>query len=130
MTTLPPHCTDEQTGITYTLSADGNYYIPDLILPPQEEYDIGRYGRMRHYYLRKHRKGLFSVMLTQGTLNQHLHEVDVRAWEQVDAIVQHFAKQNGTDEALKARDPMRWVGLMNNYRHCDEEIVLREVVWE
>jgi len=59
-----------------------------------------------------------------------LHEVDVRARTQVDAIVRHFAKQDGTDETLKARDQLRWVGLMNNYRHYAEEIILREVVWE
>ena len=132
MQKLAPHYTDEKTGIAYTLV--GDYYLPDFSLAmesePQEEYVIGRYGRMRANYLKNHRRTLYSGLLMSGKLHEHLHEVEERAMRQVEDIVQHFAKTEGTDERLKAENQMRWVGLMNNYRHCAEEIVLKEVVFE
>lgn len=132
MKKLAPHYTDEKTGIAYTLV--GDYYLPDFALEvesePQEEYVIGRYGRMRANYLKNHRRALYSELLISGKLHEHLHEVEKRAMRQVEDIVKHFAKIEGTDERLKAENQMRWVGLMNNYRHCAEEIVLKEVVFE
>ena len=132
MQKLAPHYTDEKTGIAYTLV--GDYYLPDFSLAmesePQEEYVIGRYGRMRANYLKNHRRALYSGLLMSGKLHEHLHEVEERAMQQMEDIVQHFAKTEGTDEKLKAENQMRWVGLMNNYRHCAEEIVLKEVVFE
>ncbi|MDD4415049.1 MAG: TnpV protein [Oscillospiraceae bacterium] len=132
MQKLAPHYTDEKTGIAYTLV--GDYYLPDFSLAvesePQEEYVIGRYWRMRANYLKSPRLTLYSGLLTSGKLHEHLHEVEERAIRQVEDIVQHFAKSEGTDERLKAENQMRWVGLMNNYRHCAEEIVLKEVVFE
>ncbi|MDD4415042.1 MAG: TnpV protein [Oscillospiraceae bacterium] len=132
MQKLALHYTDEKAGIAYTLV--GDYYLPDFSLAvesePQEEYVIGRYGRMRANYLKNHRRALYSGLLMSGKLHEHLHEVEERAMQQVEDIVQHFAKTEGTDEKLKAENQMRWVGLMNNYRHCAEEIVLKEVVFE
>jgi hypothetical protein len=126
------HYTNEETGISYTLV--GDYYLPDFALAieaePQEEYDIGRYGRMRLNYLKNHRRVLYTNLLMSGELPEHLYETDQRARRQIDEIVQHWAKADGTNEDLKQRDQMRWVGLMNNYRHCAEEIVLKEVVYE
>ena len=68
-------------------------------------------------------------MLMDGSLWQHLHEVEAHAQSSVDAISARMAEVDGVTEDLKATDPMRWIGLMNNYRHCAEEFVLRDVVY-
>lgn len=112
----------EELGGTYTQV--GDYYFPNLTVEGQaEEYPIGKYGRMRETYLKNHQPGLYTDLLTTGELAKHLHEAEREAREQVEQIVAAMAKAEGCDEALKARDPMRWVGLMNNYRMCAEEII-------
>ena len=119
----------EQMGGTYTKV--GDYYLPNLSLPAEgENISFGKYGRMRLCYLKEHRQVLYNSLLNSGKLNEHLQEVNQRANAQVNQIVKTMAKADGTDESLKARDQMRWVGLMNNYKACAEEIVLKEVVYE
>lgn len=115
-----------ENGIRYVLQDD--YYSPDLMLPEQEYFHIGKYGRLRKDYLEKHRRGLYTKLLTTCKLNEHLYEVDTVAARMNEQIVNAMAKADGTNELLKATDQMRWTGLMNNYRHCAEEFVLREVV--
>ena len=73
MTTLAPRYTNEETGISYTLSPEG-YYLPDLALPQEPAHDIGRFGRMRRRYLQNHRPALFIDLLMSGKLNEHLFE--------------------------------------------------------
>jgi len=119
---------DEKNGLYYTLAKDGMYY-PNLALSESSEYQIGKYGRMHLRYLQAHRKAMYSKLLMSGKLNQHLHDIDAKAQEQIDEIVASMAKANGTDENLKATDQMEWVGRMNNYRACAEEIVLREIIY-
>ncbi|MDD4124494.1 MAG: TnpV protein [Eubacteriales bacterium] len=119
----------EEMGGTYR--QEGDYLIPNLILPAQKDMvPLGKYGRMHLHFLKEHRRVLYTNLLTSGKLDEHLHEVDQCATEQVEQIVAAMAKQDDCDETLKARDQLRWVGLMNNYRHCAEEIVLKEVVYE
>jgi predicted metalloendopeptidase len=122
--------TDEKTGINYTLQ--GDYFLPNLILPKQEYFHIGKYGRLRKAYLEKYRKALYVNFLATCKLNEHLNEVDTIATRMVEQIVQAMAEADGTDEPpLRATDQMRWAGLMNNYRHCEEEIVpLWDVVYK
>ena len=117
----------EEMGGTYT--RQGDYYIPDLELPPQEDYFIGRFGQLHLRYIKKNKRVLYTNLLTSGELNQYLHTLDEQATERFNAIVADLAKAEGTNEALKASEPMRWVGLMNNYRHSAEEIVLKELVY-
>ena len=117
-----------ENGIRYVLQ--GDYYLPDLILPEQEYFHIGKYGRLRKAYLEKHRRALYANLLTTCKLYEHLHEVDITATRIVEQINQAMAEADGTDEHLKAADQTRWTGLMNNYRHCAEEFVLRDVVYE
>lgn len=117
----------EEMGGTYTLV--GDYYIPDLALPPQEEFFIGRFGQLHLRFIKKNKRGLYINLLTSGELNRYLHTLDGQATERFNAIVTALAKAEGTDENLKASDPMRWVGLMNNYRHSAEEIVFKELVY-
>lgn len=118
----------EEMGGTYTLGADGMYY-PDLELPEEEAPRYGKYGRMRHTYLREHKKAYYTTLLFDGKLVAHLNEIDDAANDRLDLIVKQMAKIQGINEALKSRNQMSWVGAMNNIRNAAEEIVLSEIVY-
>ena len=115
----------EQNGITYELR--GEQYYPLLEVPEQKE--IGKYGKLHLKYLKEHRKGRYTNLLSEGTLNQRLYEIDVEARTMVETIISRLAAERGVDENLKARDMLRWVAEMNNIKASAEEIVLREVVY-
>ena len=115
----------KENGITYELR--GEQYYPLLELPEQKE--IGKYGKLHLEYLKAHRKGRYTNLLSEGTLNQRLYEVDVEAKTMVETIISRLAAERGVDENLKARDMLRWVAEMNNIKTSAEEIVLREVVY-
>ena len=114
----------KQNGITYELR--GEQYYPLFELPEQKE--VGKYGRLHLEYLKKYRKGRYTNLLSEGTLNQRLYEIDVEAKQMVESIITCLATERGIDENLKARDMLRWVAEMNNIKADAEEIVLREVV--
>ena len=115
----------EQNGITYELR--GEQYYPLLELPEQKE--IGKYGRLHLDYLKNHRKGRYTNLLSKGTLNQRLYEIDVEAKTMMKTIIPRLASERGIDENLKARDMLRWAAEMNNIKASAEEIVLREVIF-
>ena len=115
----------EQNGFTYELR--GEQYYPLLELPEQREF--GKYGRLHLKYLKEHRKGRYTNLLSEGTLNQRLYEIDVEAKTVVESIITRLADERGIDEDLKARDMLRWVAEMNNIKASAEEIVVREVVY-
>ena len=112
--------------LTYTRC--GDYYIPDLKLSEQPEAPIGKYGRMRQRYLKEHRPGLYSSLILSEKLYPHLLEIDRAARERMDAMLPRMMEAAGVTEELKARDPMRWVGLMNTLTAQIEEILLRELI--
>lgn len=107
----------------------GDYLIPDLTIKVNDK-PIGKYGRMRLRYLKEHRKGLYSVMLLNGTLQDHLTEIDETARERMERMVRCCEEWDGINEELKARDPMEWVRRMNGIKAQTEEIVLNELVYE
>ena len=113
--------------ITYT-ERNGIFY-PDLALPKQTNYPIGKYGRMRLDFMLKHRRGTYTTILTEGRLNEYLHEIDEQAAELMEITMARLADERGITEELKAADQMRWVQEMNNARASVEEIILREVVY-
>ena len=115
----------EQNGITYELR--GEQYYPLLELPEQKE--IGKYGRLHLKYLKEHHKGRYTDLLSEGTLNQRLYEIDAEAKTIVETIITRLAAERGIDENLKVRDMLRWVAEMNSIKASAEEIVLREVVY-
>ena len=115
----------EQNGITYELR--GEQYYPLLELPEQKE--IGKYGRLHLKYLKEHRKGRYTNLLSEGALNQRLYEIDVEAKTMIESIITRLTAERGIDEDLKAHDMLRWVAEMNNIKARAEEIVLREVVY-
>jgi len=117
----------EELGGTYRQV--GDYLIPDIELP-ERNYEIGKYGRMRHRYLKERRKIQYTTMILDGTLYDHLEEIDRSCNERIETMVTAMKKQQGITEELKARDQLAWVGAMNNIRSCAEEVILRELVYE
>lgn len=118
----------EQNGGSYRHV--GDYLIPNLILPSEEvRVTLGKWGMMHKDYLEKHKKVLFNTLLIHGKLYQHCAEVEKQANEMYDMLVKRMADNDGVTEELKATDQMRWVGLMNNYRKCTEEIICSTLVF-
>lgn len=115
------------TELTYKWA--GDYLIPDLTIRVNDK-PIGKYGRMRLRYLQEHRKGLYTVMLLGGTLQDHLAEIDENAQERMEHMVKCCVEREEIDEELKARDPMEWVKRMNGIKAQAEEIVLSELIYE
>ena len=111
--------------LTYTMQ--GDYRLPNLI--PPESPKVGKYGMLRHSYLRKHREGLYTGMLMKGTLNTHLEEVDRQAQKMLDDLTEQMKALNGVTEQLKAEDQMRWVQMMNSIRHSAEEVILNDLIY-
>ena len=116
----------ENLGGTY--HEENGHLIPNVTLPEQTDYQIGKYGRMHLDYIKQHRRGRYTTLLTEGKLNTRLHEIDLEANEMLETIIPRLATERGIDENLKACDMLRWVAEMNNINASAEEIVLREVV--
>ena len=106
---------------------EGDYLIPDLY--PPEAPRIGKYGTLRHQYLRSSHRGIFDGMLLEGTLNAHLEEIDRQANEMMELLTAQMAQAEGVTEQLKASDQMQWVVRMNGIRVRAEEIVLNDIVF-
>ena len=117
----------EKLGGTYR-EVNG-HLIPDVVLPEQTDYQLGKYGRMHLDYIKQHRRGRYTTLLTEGKLNARLHEIDLEANEMLETIIPRLATERGIDEDLKARDMLSWVTEMNNIKASAEEIVLREVIY-
>ena len=117
----------EEMGGTYRQV--GYYFIPNITLPDDGEYQIGKYGRMRRSYLKKYRKILYNNYVLEGTLFKHLAEIDQACNERIENIISAMAKQEGVTEALKATNQMEWVRYMNSIRNRAEEIILNELVY-
>ena len=117
-----------QNGIEYELR--GEQYYPLLDLGEQTSYEIGKYGNLHLDFIKKHRRGTYTTLMTENRLNEHLHSIDEQAHEQIDLHIAQMAKRMGVTEELKASDPMRWVQMMNNIKASAEEIVLKEVVYK
>ena len=116
----------ENLGGTY--HEENGHLIPNVTLPEQTDYQIGKYGQMHLDYIKNHRRGRYTTLLTEGKLNTRLHKIDLEANEMLETISPRLATERGIDENLKAHDMLRWVAEMNNIKASAEEIVLREVV--
>ena len=116
-----------KNGIEYV--RQGDYYIPNLALPEETEYQIGKYGRLRRTFLKEHHNWLYSTMLMQGTLLKHLAEIDETCNSTLKYMMSKMAKQEGVTEQLKATDQMAWVQKMNSIKHRAEEFIFSEYVY-
>ena len=117
-----------QNGIKYELR--GEQYYPIFSETNTAEHHIGKYGQLHLAYIKQHKRGTYTTLLTEGKLNAHLHEIDVQANEMVEAIVANLVCKRGIGEELKASDALKWVAEMNNIKASAEEIVLREVIYQ
>ncbi len=105
----------------------GDYFIPDLKLrktPP-----IGKYGRMRKQFLKEHRPILYNKLTLSESLFPHLLEIEEAAGRRLDSLIPALTREAGATEAMKAADPLRWVGLMNTCKTQAEEIILEELIY-
>ena len=115
------------TEITYT--RQGDYNLPNLLPPQEEPVPHGKYALLRRRFLKEHRRITYTNLLTSGQLSSHLSEIQQTAQRRIEQIVTQMAKAEGVTEELKERDPMKWVGLMNNLQNAAEEMVLEELIY-
>ena len=117
----------EQSGGAYTMQ--GDYRLPNITLPAENERPIGVWGQRRLRYLKQHHKVLYYNLLTSGKLHSHLADVEEEAQALFSRLVKEYAEKEGVAEQLKAADPMAWVRRMNNIRSRVIEVVNAEVVF-
>ena len=117
----------EQIGGTYR--QEGDYLIPNLLPPEGSDTPLSKYGRLRHTFLKEHHNGIYTAMLMDGSLWDHLHEIDQSCNQHLDRIVTQMAEQENVTETLKAADQMEWVRRMNSIHNRAEEIVLADIVY-
>lgn len=116
-------------GITYR--REGDYLIPNLAVDEGigDNYRIGKYGYLRLDWLQQNKKGLYTELMLEGKLPEHLVEIDKHANERVKKIVEEFAKSENVDESLKQSNQLEWVRMMNNFKNEAEEIVFNELIY-
>lgn len=118
---------DEKNGLWYELQ--GDYYIPCLKLPEEEQQPIGLWGQRHLQYIKQHRKVLYFNLLTSGKLNGYLADIDKQAEDMLSQLVKRMAEREGVTEQLKADNQMEWVGRMNNIRSKATEVVNNELIY-
>ena len=116
-----------ENNLTYT--RNGDYLIPDLNLTEQPQRPLGKYGRMRKAYLKDHRPLIYNQLLLTEKLYPHLLEIDETANSRLEQMMPRLAEAAGATEALKAADPLKWTGLMNDCKAQAEELVLNELIY-
>ena len=117
--------------VEITYHKEGDYFIPDLFLEKEEyakDYNIGKYGHLRLEYLKKYKKADYTIMLMEGSLRKHIVDTDKQAKVRYNILMKQMLEKNPIDENLKDTNPLKWVGLMNNYKHCVEEIIYYEFI--
>ena len=118
----------EQSGGTYTMQ--GDYRMPNITLPAEDERPIGVWGQRRLRYLKQHHKVLYYNLLTSGKLHSHLADTEEQAQALFSRLVKEYSEKEGVTEQLKSADPMKWVQRINNIRERTTEVVLNEFVYQ
>ena len=117
----------EEMGGTYTQV--GDYLLPNLELPEEEQQTIGVWGQRHRRYLKEHHRATYATLLTSGKLNSYLANIDRQAEEMFLRLVKQIAAFEGITEKLKATAPMEWVGRMNNIRNRAMEVVNAKLIY-
>ena len=118
--------------VEITYHKEGDYFIPDLFLEKEEyakDYNIGKYGHLRLEYLKNHKKAEYIIMFMNKTLRKHIVETDKQAKQRFEILMKQMLEKNPIDENLKNTYPLKWTGLMNNYKHSVEEIIFKELIY-
>ena len=116
-----------KNGIEYV--RNGDYYIPNLTVPDDKVYNIGKYGKMHAKFVKENRPTVYSMKMLNGTWLAYLEEIDTTAKEMVNNLIKDMVVKQVITEELKAKDQMAWVGAMNNIHHSAEEFILSEYVY-
>lgn len=124
---MEKHITNEKTGISYTLH--GDYYLPDLALPPEEKQPIGVWGQQHLQYLRQNKQVVYTILLTSGKLNSYLADIDKHAEEMFSRLIDQMTERDGITEELKMKNQILWVGKMNTIREAAREIVNNDLIY-
>ena len=119
---------DEKTGIEYV--RQGDYYIPNLVLPKQKQIHFNKYGRMRLNYLKEHKKAEYTILFMENTLIDHLEEIQEIATKKVNQIIEDLKAKSNLTEDMKNTDMLYWVGTMNSIKNQAEEFVLKEIIYQ
>lgn len=117
---------ENKYGIEYTKI--GDYYMPKLVLE-KEKINLNKYGRARLNFLKQNRKAEYTIMLVNGTLNNHLKEIQESAQEKIDIIVEQLKSKNNLTEEMKNINQLYWVGMMNSFKNTAEEIIYKELIY-
>ena len=117
--------------VDITYHKEGDYLIPDLYLEEdyKKDYQIGKYGHLRLEHLKEHKQAEYSIMLLDGTLRKHIVDTDIQAKERLEVLMKQMLDKNPIDENLKNINPLKWTGLMNNYKYSAEEIIYLELIY-
>lgn len=118
---------DNNNGLWYELI--GDYYIPCLTLPTEEEKPIGIYGQRHLRYLKEYHRATYTNLLTSGKVNGYLVEIDEQAKDMFFRLIKEYADRQGVIEQLKADKPLEWVQKMNNIRNAVEEVINTELIY-
>lgn len=118
---------DEKTGIEYV--RQGDYYIPNLVLPKHKQIHLNKYGRMRLNYLKEHKKAEYAIMVMENTLIDHLEEIQEIATKRLKLIIDDLKSKSDLTEDMKNTDMLYWVGTMNAIKQQAEEIILKELIY-
>ena len=118
---------DEKNGLWY--AKQGEYYLPDLALPSEEEKPIGIWGQRHLQYLKEYKQLVYLNLLTSGRLNEYLVSMDEQAEDMFFRLVKEYADRQGVTEQLKAENQLLWVRRMNNIRACAREVVESEFIY-
>ena len=118
---------DENNGLWY--ARQGEYYLPELALPPEEEKPIGIWGQRHLRYLKEHKQLVYINLLTSGRLNEYLASVNEQVEDLFSRLVREYAERQGVTERLKEENQLLWVKKMNNIRACVREVVESEIIY-
>ena len=118
---------DENNGLWYELQ--GDYYIPCLKLPDEEQVEIGVWGQQHLEYIKHHRKGFYTALVLDCKLNRYLADVNKQAKEMFDTLISQYKTAEGITEQLKAGNQIEWVARMNNIRNQAMETLSRELLY-
>ena len=125
---LPKHYTNEKTGISYTLH--GDYYLPDLILPEEEDKrPIGKWGSLRKNYLQQYKRVFYNTLVSNLTLHSYLADINEQARSMFDTLVEQMMKREGVTEELKEQNQIEWICRMGNIQERATEIVCKELIY-
>ena len=116
-----------ENGIEYV--RNGDYYIPNLTVPDDKVYNIGKYGRLHSIFIKENRPTIYSMKMLNGTWLAYLEEIDTTAKEMVDKLIKDMAVKQGITEEFKAKDQMAWVCAMEQIKHTAEEFVFEDLVY-